>query len=298
MNQKKWIIFLPILIIFGCGGGGDSTETTLNNESNSSEITVDNENNTSEKIVGYLIDSAVQGAKYICAETTAFTDKEGKFICTSLPIKFYIGELFLGEVTTLPSDSKVFPQDIIGVDRNNTSHPEVIKLATLLQSLDNDNNASNDINISTQTNESFENDESNTSLTDTTIADLSTINSNVEILDENQVEEHLTESTINAALPIGYTFPVINNQGQAIETTLNEYTIKLYANYAESANAQSNHRGVVVKINDENSPTMNIQSTYEGKSIVAGIYQDGKVVAVSKLLTVPNEKVLEIEIKF
>jgi len=284
MKMISWVILLSLMLCLGCGGSS-STNSSENNDSNSTE-----------KIVGYLIDSAVEGAKYICDDITNFTNEEGKFTCSSFPIKFYVGELFLGDITELPSDSKVFPQDIVGVERNNTSHPEVIKLATLLQSLDNDNNASNNILITTQTNESFENEESNTSLTDTSISDLSAINDNVEVLDEDEVEEHLSNSTNNAALPIGYTYPVINNQGKTIETTLNEYTIKLYANYQENANAQSIHTGIVVKINNENSERVAIQATYQGKSIIAAIYQDSKLIAVSELVEITDDSLIFIKV--
>ena len=290
MNNKNFILLFSIVMMFGCGGGGSIT----NNPSKENNRIQDN--NQSQKIIGYLIDSAVQGAKYTCGEKVGLTDKEGKFVCPTFPIKFYIGKLFLGEITQLPSDSKVFPQDIIGVGRD-ILNDEVIKLATLLQSLDNDNNPSNDINITRQTNDSFENNESNISLTNTTISDLSTINSNVHYIPQNEVEEHLTQSTTNAKLPIGYTFPVINNQGKSIETTLNEYTIKLYANYQESADAQKNHRGVVVNINNQHSSALAIQSTYKGKFIVAGVYKDGKLVAVSKLFKITDASLLFIEVK-
>ena len=278
MKKQKWIITFPFALLLGCGGGSSTSP------------------NLSENIIGYLIDSAVQGAKYKCGDKTGFTDSEGKFTCSAFPIKFYVGELFLGDIASLPSDSKVFPQDIVGVERNNTSHTEVIKLATLLQSLDQDNNASNEINITTQTNDSFENEESNISLTETTIAELGEINTNVTPLPETQVEEHLTESTNNAALPDGYTFAVINNQGQAIETTLNDYTIKLYANYQENANAQSNHKGVVVKINNESSPRVAIQSTYEGKSIVVAVYKNNSLIAISDLTEITVASLFFIEV--
>ena len=308
MNKKNFILLLSIVMMFGCGGGDSITNNSLpkkntlqdNNTSPENNIPQGNntshENNTSKKIIGYLIDSAVQGVKYTCGETIGLTDKEGKFICPTFPIKFYIGKLFLGEITKLPSDLKVFPQDIVGVNRD-VFNDEVIKLATLLQSLDNDNNPSNDINITRQINNSFENDESNISLTDTNIDDLSSINSNVHQIPKDEVKEHLTQSITNVGLPIGYTFPVINNQGQSIETTLDEYTIKLYANYQESADAQKNHRGVVVDINNEHTPTMAIQSTYKGKFIVAGVYKDRKLVAVSKLFEITDASLLFIEVK-
>ena len=101
--------------------------------------------NQSENIVGKLIDSAVQGAEYRCGSKTAVTDENGTFSCTTLPVSFYIGAIELGKITTLPSDKQVFPQDIMDVNRSDVNHTEVVKLALLLQSLDNDGNASNGI---------------------------------------------------------------------------------------------------------------------------------------------------------
>ena len=69
------------------------------------------------EIRGQLIDSKVIGVEYRCGKVTDLTDKNGSFSCVNLPISFYIGNITLGEVTTLPSDGKIFPQDIVGVIR-------------------------------------------------------------------------------------------------------------------------------------------------------------------------------------
>jgi len=92
-------------------------------------------------------------------------------------------------------------------------------------------------------------------------------------------------------LPTGYDYRAINNSGTEVETTIDingiTYSVKLYANYAETANDQANHTGIVVKVNGENAPTMQIQETYRTKNIVAGIYSPaGELVAISNIVAV------------
>ena len=36
------------------------------------------------------------------------------------------------------------------------------------------------------------------------------------------------------------------------------YTVQLYTNYVENANDQENHTGIVVNVNGENAPTLQI----------------------------------------
>ena len=107
-------------------------------------------------IIGNFIDSAVEGVEYRCGEVIDFTDENGTFLCTTLPVSFYIGSIRLGELNTLPLDKQVFPQDIIDVNRSNVNDSEVIKLALLLQSLDEDNNATNGIHISNRVRNLFD----------------------------------------------------------------------------------------------------------------------------------------------
>ncbi len=94
-------------------------------------------------------------------------------------------------------------------------------------------------------------------------------------------------------LPSGYTYGVINNSGEEIETTIEvdgvSYFVKLYANYAESADSQKNHKGAKIKVNGVESETLSIQSTYVGHEIVAAIYKDDSLVAVSELTLVDED---------
>ncbi len=104
---------------------------------------------TGELSKGYLVDSAVVNADYDCVadgEYNKTTGADGVFQCRNMTqVRFRVGELVLGEITSLPSDGYVFPQDLVGSD--DLSDPRVVAIAQLLQSLDADNNVTNGIEI-------------------------------------------------------------------------------------------------------------------------------------------------------
>ncbi len=107
------------LSLAGCGGGGSSTTPQ-----------------TATTDTGYYVDSAVAGVNYICGSQTGTTDKDGKFTfekgqdCT-----FELAGITLKKI---PSDNLV---DNAKVVENNVS------VARFLQSIDNDGNPSNGIQI-------------------------------------------------------------------------------------------------------------------------------------------------------
>lgn len=105
---------------------------------NDSESTVDNSVQQ-----GTFIDSAVAGLNYQCGESSGITDLEGHFNYQLLDIcTFSIGELVLGSTESMSEANQVLsPFDITG------SEEEAIKIAALLQSLDNDGNADNGLDI-------------------------------------------------------------------------------------------------------------------------------------------------------
>ena len=125
-----------ILIMTSCGGGGGSSDDSTPSNTDTTTYT------------GYLIDSPVEGAGYNCGGKTGLTESDGKFECPSLPVSFNIGGVQLGQVAVLPSDNKVFPQDIVGVSRESSDDSKVLNMAMVLQSLDSDGDASNGITIS------------------------------------------------------------------------------------------------------------------------------------------------------
>jgi surface protein len=106
---------------------------------------------------GQLIDSAVEGVRYETdSGKTGYTNKNGTFSYseTDKTITFQAGSLVIAKDFTLSkmkNDSQILPSDIAGVDRNNTTDEKVVKLLRVLQSLDNDNNASNGIHIDDNT---------------------------------------------------------------------------------------------------------------------------------------------------
>ena len=156
-------------------------------------------------IRGQLIDSEVSGVEYHCGTVVDFTDENGTFSCKSLPISFYIGKISLGKVLTLPSDGKVFPQDIIDVNRSDVNNSKVINLALLLQSLDKDKNASNGITITSSTRAKF---------TEELIVEdvnLSEIKSRLQREDENITFEDVESVVTHLRLSTGLTNSGENN---------------------------------------------------------------------------------------
>ncbi len=101
------------------------------------------------------------------------------------------------------------------------------------------------------------------------------------------------------SIPFKFEHQVINNQGESVETTYEGYEIKLFADYNETANAQANHTGIVIHIDDNITvPTLNIQESYIGHNIVVGIYRNGELVGVSTLTEVdPDSPITSIDIR-
>jgi len=131
-------------------GNSNSTTTTLVNKI---EI-----NNT-----GFLIDSAVEGIKYVSGSLTGYTDSDGLFKYDgNNEVTFYIGEestgIALGGSTTKtdPNNDQrkiITLFDLAGsTDENNN---KVLNMGKLLQSLDSDNDVSNGITIDERTKESI-----------------------------------------------------------------------------------------------------------------------------------------------
>ena len=159
-------------------------------ESDSSTNSV--ESSTATATSGQLVDNYIENADYICEDgTTGTTDIQGRFQCTKLPVKFYIGGLKLGEISILASDTQVFPQDLLGLSRDDLNNSAVIAMARFLQSCDEDRNPGNGIRILHQLKESliveadFDEDDINFYAED----------ANITLIDEDDTVEHLTQTT-------------------------------------------------------------------------------------------------------
>ena len=119
---------LTFTFLSSCGGGGDAPAS----------------------ITGVFLDSPVNGLKYEAnlSGQTDTTRMGGKFICKEGDtIGFYVGDVALGQ--TLCKEI-VTPIDLVpgAIDDKN---PIVTNIARFLQSLDNDQDPSNGINISIDT---------------------------------------------------------------------------------------------------------------------------------------------------
>ncbi len=96
---------------------------------------------------GYFIDSPVENLTYTCGNLIGTTDKDGKFECPDLPVTFEAGGIILGSMNKVTADKEVHPQDLVGVDRNITDNTDVLEIASLLLSLDDDGYVSDGIKI-------------------------------------------------------------------------------------------------------------------------------------------------------
>jgi len=119
--------FVAAMIVSGCSGVETATELSK----------------------GYLVDSAVANVDYDCVadgEYNQTTDADGAFACRNTSrIRFRVGKLVLGEITAIPEDGYVLPQDLVG--SSDLNDPKVIAVAQLLQSLDEDGDVANGIQI-------------------------------------------------------------------------------------------------------------------------------------------------------
>jgi len=165
---------LTSFLLAGCGSDGANTITPSTNAPTT--------------FAGQLVDSYVQNVDYSCDDgAQGITDVNGRFECDSLPIEFKLNGLRLGKISTLAQDSQVFPQDLLGLDRKDTKHPEVVAMARFLQSCDEDNNSQNGLQIHQRIKDSlFANEDFNGA----------NIESYIDItVDETDAVEHLEQTT-------------------------------------------------------------------------------------------------------
>jgi len=107
---------------------------------------------SSSSQTGFLVDSAVANVDYDCLADNEYnktTQKDGSFSCKHMnDVRFRIGSLVLAEMKEIPEDGYVFPYDFFNLKRDvDIMDKQVIAMAQLLQSLDEDHNASNGIYI-------------------------------------------------------------------------------------------------------------------------------------------------------
>lgn len=261
MKKTEILILLTtaMLLLTACGGGSDSTSTSAKNVQGA----------TSTNYIGTLIDSKVEGVRYVCDNNNSslhYTNQDGQFSCTSLPIKFYVGNLKLGEISTLPSDNEVHLQDFFSdIERSNTSDSRVIKIARLLQSLDNNNNPDDGIVISKTRSNLFTN---NMDIIDFDLATLSQKDNTIQLVSAEQATEHLNFSNQEA--------PVITLNGE------NPINLNIGESYNEvGATALDSVDGSVTVV-----PHGTVDNTVEGTYTITYVASDEEGHESSKTRTV------------
>lgn len=213
--MKTLHLSLAALVAVGIMGCSSSTDD-VNTSSTTDTVTT---------YSGQLVDSYINNVTYKCGDgTEGITDTNGNFTCDTLPVEFRIGKLRLGKVDALNDDKQVFPQDLLGVDRNDTRHTEVLAMAQFLQSCDRDKDPRNGIDIDEQVVNSFTelDEEFSSTKLETYIAD-----ANLTLVNSTEAQEHLDETTEFTKLVRESKVPdAIKDSLLSVDVALDETTIQ------------------------------------------------------------------------
>ena len=166
MKSYLQLTLLTSIFLTSCGGGL-STSQTSNIEENLTTTVVEDEadnitlsvSETNEIALtkGYLLDSAIAGANYQCGDISGITTDTGEFSCKITPIIFSVGELELGILDDFTDDTKVYPQDLLQLERDDFEDAKLIEFVQFLQSLDDDGDITKAITITSDMREKFKN---------------------------------------------------------------------------------------------------------------------------------------------
>lgn len=195
MFKYKSIYVATILagMLVGCGGGSSSTTTA---DTSSKKVT--------------LYDDIVSGVKYVNGNNTGFTDSNGQFSYESGNVEFFVGDVKLGTVTSIPVDNKIFIQDIVGVSRTDTTNTDVIKIGRFLQSLDS-NSSTDAIEITQVDFDKFEDSNNN----ETDLLDSAT---NVDTI--LNTAGYSSNQIISAVQAVEHMKNVLESQGEIVNSTV------------------------------------------------------------------------------
>ncbi len=131
------LLLLGMLFIFGCGGGGDGGDPSI-----------DDPGTPVEAKTGVFLDSAVAGLTYHTPTRSGITDGAGSF--EYLPgeaVTFAIGEVVIG---TASGKAILTPIDLVD-GASDADHPKVNRICRFLQALDEDADLRNGIEINAET---------------------------------------------------------------------------------------------------------------------------------------------------
>jgi hypothetical protein len=202
MSPQKYFQILAggllIYILAACGGGGGGSSSPQ--PSSEAAITAN----------GILLDAPVEGARHVSGSVRGITDANGTFqyeIGNS--VRFYVGDILLGEAVGKPM---ITPVDFInGADINNDT---VTNIARFLQTIDEDENPDNGIQISQIVRDLAKNRSVNFSQSPAAFDS----DGNVQI-----IIGELTAATVAGARPLVHSMRLlpltVQSQGRAIQIT-------------------------------------------------------------------------------
>ena len=184
------------IILSGC----NSSDTVTDAVTSTTTDTVTSTTGTT----GYFVDAAVQNLNYDCVADNnmdQLTTADGAFTCQNMSqVRFRLGNLVLGEISALPADGYVFPQDVAGIDRTNIYDAKVTEMARLLQTCDLDNNLTNGIQIDPEVAASFDiNETFDANNTDIYLQTAAQNQHQIRTQTEAQAHLHATFQTVNTA---------------------------------------------------------------------------------------------------
>lgn len=237
-------ILIPFIVLFlftACGGGGSS--------SSSNSITT---------ITATLIDSKISGVSYSCANKNGLTDENGQFFCEKgSMVSFFIGGIELGSTIVNSNEEFITPAKLYGLSENNITDTRLLNFIQLVQSLDNDGDPSNGIEITQNTRNSFNGyslDLSDDTLTQTDINN-AVISIGKNLKSKSDALEHYIDTLTNTLNINLEPEPYYSQQWYL------DYSSTIYTDNNINENAHINVRGLL--------------NTYTGKGIKIAIIDDG-----------------------
>ena len=126
-KQKQHLMLSVItsIVLTACGNNGSGGTSTADAETK--QPTVQTQKAT---LVG-----ADDRVTYECNNKVEQVGENGAFECpSSTSVSFSIEGLEIGSIKQIPSDLKVYPTDLVGVSRTDTSNSEVQKIVALYKS--------------------------------------------------------------------------------------------------------------------------------------------------------------------
>lgn len=213
--KKRWIyslMFGSAMLITGCGSADEAQQQ--------------------KSLQGRLVDAPVAGVRYECRHATGVTDANGTFHCDALPVHFYLGTLEIGSIGEIPEDGLVFPQDICGLERN-TTEGEALRIAQLIQSLDDDGIIEDHITIPTELPTTIT--DRNLSISQLTEAEFSSILQNADFpVSAQEARTHLIEQMARYGLPFS-PYPAEENGNEDSFQTPENHEGMSEGNFSEPA---------------------------------------------------------------